>query len=333
MTLARALRAWTAPMAQVHRPRDGIRGLVAKRRFQRGDLLMDVPLRYCYLPHASRDPRRLRRWNRSALFPEAQFWLRRLSPDAPDEGVSLTASVSTEDKKVITLTLSPVEASVAVSAALRYFWRKVVLLKNREGVGRPPLGPPNFHPADLYLHALPIEKYLSYGLEGPYFSDVEEEANVHSNIEQIAWNLRDCILSCAPQEEYAFYDAHPSELDATLLAAIYVLRARLLRMAAVFGDDQASDRVTSVIAPIVDFLNHASVGHNCAACVSIPRRAVVVRAVRDIGVGEELTLDYRGRGQLRRGATQNSWGKSGAEEAEESENWWESRYLFSAKEA
>ncbi|ESL11744.1 hypothetical protein TRSC58_00499 [Trypanosoma rangeli SC58] len=333
MTLARSLRAWTAPMAQVNRPRDGIRGMIAKRRFHRGDLLMDVPLRYCYFPHASRNPRRLRRWNRSALFPEAQLWLLRLSSDASDAGVSLSASVSTEDNKVVTLTLSPVEASLAVSVALRYFWRKVVLLKNREGAGRPALGPSNFHPADLYLQSIPMEEHILYGLERPYFSDVEDEANVHSNIEQIAWNLRDCILTCAPQEEYAFYDAHPSDLDATLLAAIYVVRARLLRMATIFGDERSSDRVTSVIAPVVDFLNHGSAGHNCAACVTIPKRAVVVRAVRDIGVGEELTLDYRGPVQQRRGGFQNYRGTSGCEEAEEREDWWESRYLFSANDA
>ncbi|EAN97231.1 hypothetical protein C3747_138g57 [Trypanosoma cruzi] len=330
MTLKCALRAWTAPMAQVRRSHDGIRGMVAKSRFHRGDLLICVPLAHCYFPHASRDPHRLRRWNRSALFPEAQFWLRQLSPDAPDARVSLCASVSTEDNKVLTLTLSPVEAALAVSVALRYFWRNVVLLKDREGSGRPALGPARFRPADLYLHSLPMEEYISYGLEGPYFSNVEDESNVHSNIEQIAWNLRDCILSHAPQEEYTFYDARPSELDATLLAAIYVIRARLLRMTAFFGEDKAPDRVTSVIAPIVDFLNHSSTDYTCAACMSIPKRAVVVRAVRDIDFGEELTLDYRAAARQRKNKRQKTLGIS---DLEEEEDGWEPRYLFSAKDA
>ncbi|KEG15615.1 hypothetical protein DQ04_00021130 [Trypanosoma grayi] len=330
MTLARALRAWTAPIAQVRRPHDGIRGIVAKRRFCRGDLLLSVPLSYCYFPHASRDPRRMRRWNRAALFPEAQQWLRRLSPDAEEECVALSASVTTEDDKVLTLNLTPVEAALAVSVALRYFWLEVVMLKDSKGIGRPLLGPSRFRPADLYLQSLPLERFLSYGLEGPYMSALEDEANLHSAIEQVAWNLRDCVLSHAPQEEYRFYDAHPSELDAALLAAIYVIRARLLRVTAIHVEENVPESLTSVLAPIVDFLNHSAWDYTCVACVALRRRAVVVRAFRDIDVGEELTLDYRGPMEQRQG---NRGKTGGALALEEEDDWWESRYLISADEA
>ncbi|ORC90842.1 uncharacterized protein TM35_000072660 [Trypanosoma theileri] len=324
MTLARALRVWTAPIVQLRRPHDGIRGLMAKRRFHRGDLLMSVPLDCCYFPFASREARRLRRWNRSTLFPEMPLWLLRLSPDAQEERVSLTASVSTEDNNVLNLVLSPVEAALAISVAVRYFWWEIIKLNSKEEKSKSSsmMGPLKFRSADLYVQSLPMKEHLSYGLEGPYLSTMEDEANLHSCIEQIAWNLRDCLLSYASQEEYRLYDSHPSELDAVLLAAVYVVRTRLLRMSVLHNDCTVPDRSTGVIAPVVDFLNHSAFNYSCAACVSMRKRAVVVRAARDINVGEELTLNYRGT--LKQLGNSDLVGDG---------DWWESRYLISTEEA
>ncbi|KAH9579937.1 SET domain [Trypanosoma melophagium] len=323
MTLARTLRVWTAPIVQRRRSHDGIRGIMAKRRFYRGDLLMSVPIVSCYFPHASSEARLLRRWNRATLFPEMPVWLPRLSPDAEEGRVSLIASVSTEDNKVLTLALSPVEAALAISVALRYFWRDIIRLNSKEEKNKSSsIGPLNFRPADLYVQSLPMKEHLSFGLEGPYMSAVEDEANLHSCIEQIAWNLRDCLLSYASQEEYRVYDSHPSELDAVLLAAVYVVRTRLIHMRVLHEDSSVPDRSTSVIAPIVDFLNHSSFDYSCAACVSMRKRAVVVRAARDINIGEELTLNYRG---TRKQLEESYLGGD--------DNWWESRYLISAEDA
>lgn len=255
------------------------------------------------------------------------MWLQRLSPDARDGVCSLSASASTADMKVVTVDLSPVEAALAVSVALRHFWREVVLVP---GGDRPALGPSRSRAAELYLRALPVKEYLSYGLEGPYTASNENEGSRHSALEQIAWNLRDCVLSHAPQEEYRFYDANPEELDAALLAAIYVTRARVLRLRAILCGDSAADRVTSVIAPTVDFLNHSPNDYTCAACVAMPKRVVVVRAARDINVGEELTLNYRGPVEEQRVLARE--GAEGFFSGEEMDSW-ESRYLFSADDA
>ncbi|KAG8345310.1 hypothetical protein TRVL_03857 [Trypanosoma vivax] len=330
MTLANALRLFMAPMVQARRRQDGVRGLVAKQRFHRGDVLLSVPLRWCYLPHASRNLRRLRRYNRTTLVPESVLWLHRLSPDMPEDRVTLTASVSTEEGRVLTLTLSPVEASLAVSVALRYFWQKIIMLKDRNGIGRQALGPPRVRIADLYVSSLPLEDYLSYGLEAPYFSSAEYESNMHSNIEQIAWNLRDCILSHAPQEEYIIYDARPSELDSVILAGIYVVRARTIRMKVIHGADTSIDSATSIIAPIVDALNHSAEDATCEACISLPRSAVVVRAAREIAAGEELTLNYHSFTNQSTGGRLDVPGgrcRPATDDTDE-EGMWESRYLF-----
>ncbi|CCD13328.1 unnamed protein product [Trypanosoma congolense IL3000] len=325
MTLLSAVGIRSAPLAQARRGSDGVRGVFAKRYFKRGDLLLSVPLHSCYFPHASPVPRKLRRWNRSTLIPEVPLWLWRFSPDIPEDRVTLTASASTEECKVVTVSLSPVEAALAVSIAVRHFWRNVICLKDSVGSGRAVLGPPADRRADLYMRSLPLKEYLSYGLEAPYVSGAEFEGHVHSNLEQIAWNLRDCLLSYASQQEYSLYDAYAAELDVALLASIYVVRARVMRMAVIRGDNPKTDGLTSVIAPCVDCLNHSSHETTCTACTSLPNRAVIVRAARDINVGEELTVDYRGFSLSRVGARaeidpSNALG--------EDEDIWESRYLF-----
>ncbi|CBH11859.1 hypothetical protein, conserved [Trypanosoma brucei gambiense DAL972] len=337
MTLLHMLGARAAPMLQARRGHDSVRGLFARRCFRKGDLLLSVPSRNCYFPHASRVPRTLRRWNRSTLFPEATMWLWRLSPDFPQDRVSLTASVSTDENEVVTLTLSPVEASLAVSIALRYFWQSVIKLKTRVGVGNPSLGPVKDRKADLYVSSLPLTEYFSYGLEAPYFSEGGCGSNVHSTIEQIAWNLRDCILLHAPQEEYRFYDAHPSELDSAILTSIYVVRARVLKLKVIRTDDVRTDTVTSAIVPIVDMLNHSASSPACAACVSLPTATVVVRAARDINVGEELTLDYgehKGKRMFPRSHRNSFTNANELTDEEEDEDYMcESRYLFSREVA
>lgn len=305
-----------------------------------------IPMRYCAFPTGLYDakewdaehfnPHQLRRGNRScALFPEWWQWLRRLSPDTIGDPVSLRASVSYDSPndfegnanalpsaalttsssasvattpRVVTLSLSPVEATLAVCVALRYFFAHALAIPApaRQSLH---LGPAPSPLAEAYMATLPLRELLAFGVESVYSGSSAMEVEVHACMEQLSFNVRDCVLSYASNDEYRLLDENPSTFDAVLLASLYAVRARVLPLPLLTGSDPRTDRTVKVVAPVLDALNHHRAPYCTAAgVVSLPAQAVVLRAVRGIRPGEEVTVDYRlaeGPHDQQRGAPKN----------------------------
>ncbi|CCW61603.1 unnamed protein product [Phytomonas sp. EM1] len=309
-------------LRQAERPSDGLRGVFTRRLIPRGALILSIPLPYVYFPHGlsspfplqgggnsseTRDLLQLRRCNRQiALFPEFWTWLRRLSPDvvvgeASEEGgggsVALSASASLRGSSpaVVTLTLSPVEAAIAICVGVRYFFASALAIPRRTRVALRLgcEGATAMDAGEIYVRSLPIAEFLRYGVEGFFQQALGDEANAHSCLEQLAWNLRDACLTYATAEEYRLIDANPSTFDEVLLAVLYIVRARVFQIPLLLDENPLRDRLVRVYSPGLDSLNHAE-AHDCtaAAVVSARNRSVVVRAVRDIRAGEEITFDY-----------------------------------------
>ncbi|CCW68098.1 unnamed protein product [Phytomonas sp. Hart1] len=326
-------------LRQRARASDGLRGVFPRRRIPRGSAILTIPLPYAYFPHGlppqgpfpsfkgggssheRGDFRQLRRENRQiALLPEFWTWLRRLSPDvvkgrkngengevetdAEEEergSVALSASASLEGSSpaVVSLSLTPVEAALVVCIALRYFFTTALAIPPRTRAALRLGSSFSMDVGELYVRSLPIPLYLTYGLEGFFKQALGDEANAHSCLEQLAWNLRDACLTYASMEEYRLMDTNPSIFDDVLLAVLYIVRARVFQIPLLFGENPLRDRLISVYAPGLDSLNHAD-EHHCtaAAVVSAKSRSIVVRAVRDILPDEEITFDYSSQNRI-----------------------------------
>ncbi|KAG5498727.1 hypothetical protein JKF63_03015 [Porcisia hertigi] len=305
---------WCA-LRQQRRRCDGVRGVFAAAPLDRGDLVLSVPLRYSYITHLGSPCQRggsssasfetvegaqlLRRCNRGvALFPESWAWLQRFSLDAPIERVSLSCAISCEAAPerssrvsgVMSLALSPVEAAVATSVALRYFYAHALHLSpaTRSAHG---IGPAPHDLSDRFVAGLPFSEYLRWGLES-FYSDASS-AEAHLCLEQLSCNLRDAILTHASKVEYGFLDERPSLLDTVLLTSLYLVRSRVLRVPLFSSVPGKPDSSCSVFAPGLESLNHCGDSPSAAVVVSAAQRSVVVRAMRPIARGEEITLDYR----------------------------------------
>ncbi|CAJ1010665.1 putative SET domain containing protein [Leishmania naiffi] len=306
------------PLRQQRRRCNGVRGVFAAATLDRGDLVLSVPLRYCYItqfcsPHnlgRSSDSSvemvksmpHLRRCNRGvALFPEAWMWLQRFSADADTDHVSLSCTISCEAAPesmsavptVMSLTLSPVEAALATCVTLRYFYAHALHLSAAARVAHR-IGPPPNVLSDHFIGSLPFEDYLQWGLESLY-SDASS-AEAHLCLEQLSCNLRDAILTHATNAEFRFLDESPSLLDSVILTSLYLVRSRVLRVPLLSSVSSKPDSSCSVFAPGLDALNHCGASPAAAAVVSAAQRSVVVRALRHITRGEEITLDYRQTG-------------------------------------
>ncbi|KAG5473219.1 hypothetical protein CUR178_03138 [Leishmania enriettii] len=342
---------WCA-LRQHRRRYDGVRGIFAAAPLDRGDLVLSIPLRYCYVTQFSpipdgdapsmhsfetlRELRHLRRCNRSvSLFPEAWTWLQRFSADASADRVSLSSTISCESVRskigavpsVMSLTLSPVEAALATSAALRYFYAHALRLSATTRLSHR-VGPAPHDLSDRFAASLPFEDYLQWGLESLYGDASSAEA--HLCLEQLSSNLRDCILTHASNTEFHFLDESPSLLDAVLLTSLYLVRSRVLRVPLLSSISSKPDRSCSVFAPGLDALNHCGAAPAAAVVVSAVQGSVVVRALRRIGRGEEITVNYRHTV----GGSRESWPHpchgpslcSGAEIRMDDD--WASRYLM-----
>ncbi|KPA83291.1 putative mitochondrial hypothetical protein [Leptomonas pyrrhocoris] len=321
--------AQCTPLRQQLRHADGIRGVFSLKPLRRGELILSLPLRYCYFAQFGPDDkhrpdwastpegaRQLRRWNRGvALLPETWTWLQRFSSDAPSDCVLLTSGVSAElpptgrtsaheegnnddvglaSPVVFSLTVSPVEAALATAIALRYFYRRALHLTPATRAEKH-IGPPPNELADRFVDNLPVDLYLKWGVETLYGDPASGEA--HVCVEQIAQNLRDAALTHANTEEYRFLDEFLSLFDDLLLVCLYVVRSRVLTVP-LLGRTEArrEEKVCSVFAPLLDGLNHQPLRPSAAVVVSLRRAHVVVRATRDVRRGEEITLDYRAAG-------------------------------------
>ncbi|KAG5472451.1 hypothetical protein LSCM1_03850 [Leishmania martiniquensis] len=344
---------WCA-FRQHRRRHDGIRGIFAATALSRGDLVLSIPLHYCYItqlsPLRNRDPsmvpsfetvkglRILRRCNRGvALFPEAWAWMQRFSSDASADRVSLSSTISGESVRgsisaippIVSLTLSPVEAALATSAALRYFYAHALSLSVSTRLLHR-IGPAPHYLSDLFVAGLPFEDVLKWGVESLY-SDASS-AEAHLCLEQLSNNLRDAILTHASNPEFHFLDKSPSLLDAVLLTSLYLVRSRVLSVPLLSSISSQADSSCSVFAPVLDALNHSGTFPGAAVVVSAAQRSVVVRAVRRIARDEEITIDYR---QVGGGDGASSWHplhgqplRGGAEVCMDHD--WASRYLMDA---
>lgn len=302
--LRRVRGAYAHPVEQSIRSANGVRGVFARTPVERGGLLLSVPLRYCYLPDGllasaaldaeelgTAEAMHLRRCNReAALLPEFHRWVVRLSPDATGDRVALTSS-SSDGEDVSSVHLTPVEAAVVVSVALRYFFGPALGLP--EPAQRRLMGPASdYSLADRYVASLPIALCLSHGVES-LFTAAGEGSAEHQCLEQISCNLRDACLTFATPEQYRFMDENPSVFDGVLLTVLYLVRARVLRIPLLAPRGESTDRHISVLAPGLDALNHADgSAANAAAVLAPAQRRVAVRATRPISRGEELTINY-----------------------------------------
>ncbi|CBZ28910.1 conserved hypothetical protein [Leishmania mexicana MHOM/GT/2001/U1103] len=321
---------WCA-LRQQRRRCNGVRGVFAAAALDRGELVVSVPLRYCFITQldlprdggrsslplfeTAKEARHLRRCNRGvALFPEAWVWLQRFFADAPADRVSLSSTISCDAAPgsvaaapaVMSLTLSPVEATLATCVALRYFYAHALHLSAATRAAHN-VGPAPHDLSDRFTASLPFEEYLRWGLESIY-SDASS-AEAHLCLEQLSSNLRDAIMTHANNAEFRFLDEAPSLFDTVLLTSLYLVRARVLRMPVLSSTSDKPDISCSVFAPGLDALNHCGTSPAAAVVVSAARRSVVVRALRRINRGEEITLDYRltdvGRGVSRRHPSHN----------------------------
>lgn len=306
-------------LRQHRRRSDGVRGMFAATALHGGALIFSVPLHYCFLTHpplvmthartapcgvfdAAKAAAELRRCNRSVkLCPEAWTWLQRLSPDAAADQVSLTSTIScdapatsaTGAPSVMSLTLSPVEAALATSVALRYLYSTALGLPAATRVTHR-IGAAPHDLSDRFVASLPFDVYLRYGVESLYGDASSAEA--HLCLEQLTANLRDAVLTHASATEFRFLDEAAPLVDAVLLVSLYLIRSRVLQVSLLSSSPAVPDRRCCVFAPGLDGLNHASLAPTAAVVVSAAQRAVVVRAVRPIARGEEITLDYRRAG-------------------------------------
>ncbi|GET90837.1 hypothetical protein, conserved [Leishmania tarentolae] len=305
---------WCA-LRQQRRRHNGIRGIFAGAALDRGELVLSVPLRYCFITQLDfpRDGERslssvlesvkglryLRRCNRGvALFPEAWIWLQRFSADAPADRVSLNSTISCEAAQgssaaVMSLSLSPVEAALATCVALRYFYSHALHLPPSTRVTQS-IGPAPHDLSDRFTASLPFEDYLRWGLESLY-SDVSC-AEAHLCLEQLSSNLRDAIMTHANNMEFRFIDEAPSLFETVLLTSLYLVRSRVLQVPLLSSTVHKLNSTCAVFAPGLDALNHCSTSPAAAVVVSALRRSVVVRAMRRIRRGEEITIDYRQSG-------------------------------------
>lgn len=118
---------------------------------------------------------------------------------------------------------------------------------------------------------------------------------VHSCMEQIAWNLRDAVLSRATAAEYRLFDSHAELWDAIVLCALYVVRARVLpvRVLPRVQSRKEATMAVHVFAPGLGEINHAGDGlASAAAVLSVERNCLAMRTVRDVRQHEEVTMNY-----------------------------------------
>ncbi|EPY40241.1 hypothetical protein AGDE_03687 [Angomonas deanei] len=306
---------------------DNVKGLCAKQSIGAGEAVLSVPFRYCAFPNGwspssveeedrpntamVRSAQVIRNANRQwSLFPEAQLWLRRFSPDAASP-VQLTGSASTmDDRQSVSLSVTPVEASAATCAALRYFYTDVARLQHNT---RLRIGPKPDAIADHYVQSLPIARYLHIGVESLHSSQGGEEA--HMCIEIISQNMREAVLESATNEEYSLLDRNSSAFDELLLTCLYIARARVFKLPVLHPQPEL-DYAVNVMAPFVDLINHGgSEFSNVVGAISPQNESLVVRAKRPIRRGEELLLDYTA---------------NGAVDDVEDITWFSNRYLFNS---
>jgi hypothetical protein len=331
-----------APLRQQLRRSDGVRGVFAAKPLQRGELVLSLPLHYCYVTRLGPDrahpagwtstaagARELRRWNRGvALLPEVWTWMQRFSCDATRDVVSLTSSVSADAAvavngtgcildqdcdgnlqchapSIVSMTVSPVEASLATAIALRFFFTHALHLTVATRVAER-LGPPPNELTERFVSNLPLERYMQLGVEAIYGGS-GDASEAHLCLEQITQNLRDAVLTHASTAEYRFLDEFPSLFDHLLLVCLYVVRSRVLTVPLLGRTEGISaERNCSVFAPLLDGLNHEPLLPSAAAVVSLQRQRLVVRATRDVHRGEEVTLNYRATRPLARVPSQEN---------------------------
>lgn len=306
-------------LRQGSRKHDGVRGVFATRPIERGSLLMEVPLRYCCFPYGlassatssfslitptqKKEERRMNSY--ISLFPEFALWRQRLCrlSSALRDSVNLPAlqaSASNEHGETTSLCLSPSEAALVLSVALRFFSEHVALLPSVDlfRMGRKisnfisfslAVSPPRSSVASAYVNYLPMHLFLENGVESFCTPSVPTLESFHMCLEQLSWNLKDEVLQYATNEEYTLLDAHSSTFDDIILVALYIVRSRILPVTLLSPGH--SDRVVPALMPGIDSMNHA-VAPNAAVVISPVLPFVVARALRYIPAGEEVTLQY-----------------------------------------
>lgn len=334
---------------QGRRAADGMRGVFVRRAVSRGDLLLSIPVHRCFYPDgllqtanttikttnltnegALRQSREMRRSNRPAmatLFPEGWTWLQRLSPDVTEDSVCLSASLSRDggmtpissENRIVTLTITPLEATLAVCVGLRYMYGTALRISS-ETRRRLKIGPEPTVAGEEYVNSLPLDRYMQDGVESFYSCGIDD-APAHACLEAIALNLRDAVLSHASMTDYRILDENSSTMDAVLLSSLYAIRSRVLWVPLLTCDNCHRDRPIRVLAPGLDTLNHAAGAQSAAAAaLSSSKKVLVVRALRSLRAGEEVTVDYSSADRL--------FQKAPRHHLTTADDWWQARYLL-----
>lgn len=324
---ARQINAFIAPCAQYQRPADGVRGIFGCSHYPRGALIAKIPLDACI--HSSSLTSALVP-NFSRIH---QTLFKRFTPrkdEACGTSLQLESTASSEDSPggIVTFSMRPFEATLSFCVALHYY--KGILQRNC-GQGATERFLPHAFPQsalnEWFFSSIPMQRIDLDGLESPFSSSMSGHSSqeLHSCIEQVASGMFDFFMDEFASENFRRYleAIDEDDLRASFISAIYAVRSRSLHIPIVGGSlaptrrhrwllplaqtdlnnkqstvRQKRDATTlPVVAPFISLINHASVADDqpptVGVVVSVSERCVVVRAVRGIHRGEELTLDYR----------------------------------------
>jgi hypothetical protein len=323
---ARRINAVISPCAQYQRSIDGVRGLFSCSHCRRGALIAKIPLAACIhsstltssvVPNFSR-------------FYQTLFRRRYPSHQESTFGTSLQldSTASSEDSPggIVSFSMKPFEATLTFCLALHYYKG---VLQQRCGPQAAKTFLPQLFPLsalnEWFFSSIPVQRIDLEGLESPFSSSMSGHSSqeLHSCIEQIASGMFDFFMDEFATENLRRYlDASgEDDLRSSFIAAIYAVRSRSLHIPVVGGtlgrprghrwlaQSQAAghdgtqaprnrrrsdaERL-AIVAPVISLMNHSSgSAPSVATVISASEQCVVVRALRDIHRGEELTLDYK----------------------------------------
>lgn len=286
--LTRRLHVTVPKSVQIPRRRDGVRGLFSLSRYARGDLIIKAPLSTCIYRGA----------RATRLMPSYHLWMSRVAPSQSDPvhlvpALQLESSCSSDDSPggIVTFTLEPFEAATVFCLALHFVCEKFF----PDCMQKNPLSLTFSADESAFLSTFALSHIHQCGVESLFSSSLgwHSSQDIHSCMEQVAKAMTEKYLeSWATSDAERFLRLHEEELSSIFLSAIYAVRSRVLHLQPM-GFGKVSTHCVPIIAPMLHFLNHDDASNpSCAAVVALEERCVVVRAVRSVRNGEELTLNY-----------------------------------------
>ena len=284
---------------QCRRP-DGVRGLFTSCSRPANDVVAIVPLRSAFFGGSD-----LASTYSPPHLPEYRKILLQLDDARVQLEVSRSGgfgSLRFKNSRVLSVALRPFESALVLLAVDHHLRQKYLApstRRNAEGGG---------DALAHYLHTLPLDVACSRGAESTFLSVAMDDArfDLHSCVEQLAKNLADAYLANADDNIYRLHDATPELVESTVLGAVYLIVSRVLVLPPPSSDEglnpprirtPSSTESLEAVVPFIDMLNHAAKGAaSCRLFLSSGRRPqdreLVVRTVRPMRFGEELTIDY-----------------------------------------